>query len=559
MFWHRFKRLLLNLPLACHRRGWTRLAGWLIGLGRKWRPGHPLLALHHALILRAGGHTHQALTLLKTIDGSHPGHPRIGHELGIVQYEAGHHADALHIFQRLSNDFPDWESAHFYRGLALARLQRYESAVGAFRRAIQLNPNHYEAHHDLGSVLQTMGQLEPARIAYEKALALRPDRVDSHLQYGHLLTDLGRFEAAERCLHRVLEMEPDTDEALHGLSVLGRVSKRSDHIQRMQSRLSGEPGDRRQTVRHHFTLARAFLEQGDEGRAMDHFMAANQLKRSGFYYDIDQDAAWMDRIATVFDTDFFSSRRQWGSDSRLPIFILGMPRSGTTLVEQILASHPRVHGAGELNEIGRLSDEMGALSPSSRGFPEAAGDFDAQTWQQWGEAYVAALRLRDPDAERVTDKMPHNFLLIGLIHTMLPNARIIHCRRDPVDTGLSCFMQNFASGHLFSHDLTEVGRYYRHYDRLMNHWNRQLPGRLLEVHYEKLVTDPETEIRRLLTACDLSWHAGCLEFHTLRRPVRTSSVTQVRRPLYQTAVGRWRRLRSRLGPLLEALGPLVPD
>lgn len=236
-----------------------------------------------------------------------------------------------------------------------------------------------------------------------------------------------------------------------------------------------------------------------------------------------------------------------------------MPRSGTTLVEHILASHSRVYGGGELSDLRRLAGGLNKLSPTGHDFPDGVADLGPKDLHRLGRTYWEAVRRRAPDAPHVTDKAPGNFRYLGLIHLMLPRARIIHCVRNPVDTCLSCYKLLFVSGQNFSYDLVELGRYHRLYTRLMDHWRAVMPGRILDVRYEDLVAAQERETRRLLEFCGLPWEDACLSFHTTRRLVKTASATQVRQPIYKSAVGSWKRYARHLGPLLESLGPLAGD
>jgi len=242
----------------------------------------------------------------------------------------------------------------------------------------------------------------------------------------------------------------------------------------------------------------------------------------------------------------------------VPIFVLGMPRSGTTLTEQIIASHPDVYGAGELPDLLRIAHRK--TDPKTTSFPDNLRYLDRSTLTAWGTEYIGGLIQRAPQAKHITDKMPANFLAVPLIHLMLPNAKIIHVNRNPVDTCLSCFMRLFRRKQEHTYDLAELGRYYVDYSRLMDHWRNILPaGSFLDINYEDIVADQEGQARRLLDYCGLEWNEACLDFHKTKRQVRTASVTQVRQPIYTTSVERWRPYEKFLGPLLDQLGDLVPN
>lgn len=254
-----------------------------------------------------------------------------------------------------------------------------------------------------------------------------------------------------------------------------------------------------------------------------------------------------------FDQQYFERTKDWGNPSDAPVFILGMPRSGTSLVEQILASHSHVHGAGEREEMLRLADRLPELLNDSRTYPGCIDGLSISSSAEIADAFLKALKRLNPHAARITDKMPGNFHHVGLIATLFPNAKIIHCRRDPRDTCLSIFFGDFVGSHAYSYDLTNLGRYYRQYERLMAHWHKVLPGRILDVSYEDLVEQQEDWSRRMVKFCDLDWERGCLEFHKTSRNVQTRSNAQVRQPIYRSSIARWRPFETHLEPLVAAL------
>jgi hypothetical protein len=288
---------------------------------------------------------------------------------------------------------------------------------------------------------------------------------------------------------------------------------------------------------------------GRHDEAFRHLAQGCALKRRELAYDEAAMLAYFARIKRVFTPELMRDKAGSGDPSSVPLFILGMPRSGTSLVEQILASHPDVFGAGELNDLSRLAKSMP--------YPEGIADAGAEQLRKLGAGYVARARARGGDALRVSDKMPANFFYVGFIRLVLPNARIIHTRRNPVDVCLSCFSQLFlGSGQNFSYDLGELGRYWRQYDALMAHWRQILPeGVMLEIDYADLVDDTEAQARRLLDFCGIGWNDACLAFHQTKRPVLTASVAQVRQPIYRSALGKWRAYERHLAPLLKELTP----
>jgi hypothetical protein len=309
-----------------------------------------------------------------------------------------------------------------------------------------------------------------------------------------------------------------------------------------------------------FALGKAYADLGDHERSFQHLLQANAQKRQQIAYDEAATLAAFGRIHGAFTAELIAAKHALGHPSSLPIFIVGMPRSGTTLTEHILASHPAVFGAGELDHfyqevVTRIWNPADIAAPSLSGVT-------GPHLRKGAARYLAKLGRAAPAAERIVDKMPSNFRFLGLIHLALPNARIIHVRRDPLDTCISCFSVHFAGDHPYAYDLGELGRYYRAYERLMEHWRRLLPPHvLLEIRYEDLVADLDREARRIVAHCGLEWNASCLDFHATQRSVRTASARQVRQPLYQSSIGRWRQYGQHLAPLLltfaDSLGDLT--
>jgi hypothetical protein len=304
----------------------------------------------------------------------------------------------------------------------------------------------------------------------------------------------------------------------------------------------------------HFALAKAYEDVGRDVEAFRQWLAGNALKRRQLGYDEAAVLGGFDRVRATFTSDLMQRRQNVGHPSSTPVFIVGMARSGTTLVEQILASHPQVFGGGEIKYLRRAVDGIRGPTGDSAIFPELAPGLEAQDFRDLGARYLAEIGRLAPTACRVTDKMVGNIIYVGLIHLTFPNAAIIHTVRDPADTCLSCFSKLFAEGQNHTYDLAELGRYYRHYRILMSHWRQVLPpGRILEVRYEDVVADLEGQARRIVGHCGLAWDKNCLSFHQTERPVFTASAVQVRQPIYRSSIGRWRRYESSIEPLLAEL------
>ena len=304
----------------------------------------------------------------------------------------------------------------------------------------------------------------------------------------------------------------------------------------------------------HFALGKAYEDLGRDAEAFTQWLDGNALKRRQITYDEAATLGALDRIQAVFTSELIRRWQNVGHPSPVPVFIVGMARSGSTLVEQILASHPQVFGGGELKYFDAAVQGIRTKFGGSATFPELVSGMTGEDYRDLGTRYLAEIERLAPAATHITDKMPGNFIFAGLIHLALPNATIIHTIRDPVDTCLSCFSKLFTEGQNHTYDLAELGRYYRHYQALMAHWHRVLPpGRILDVRYEDVVADLEGQARRIIAHCGLDWDPRCLAFHQTERPVLTASAAQVRQPIYNSAVGRWRVHEEALQPLLAEL------
>jgi tetratricopeptide (TPR) repeat protein len=445
------------------------------------------------------------------------------------------------------------------RAEALRRLDRAEEGLATCRAALVLAPGSGEALNTLGLLHHALGQDQQALDAFESAARHLPRPGTALANQAMVLLELGRRAEAAAMLERALALDPDLAAAWYTRSDIKSFSAGDPDIAAMERLLQAEPGPgRRRSARQadsdrlllHYALGKAYLDAGRGPDAFRHLNAGSRLKRVSLTYDGAAMTRWMAAMEDAFPMALFAARRGAGEPSDLPIFVVGMPRSGTTLVQQILAALPGVHAAGEPRYVEHLVAELGDA------YPGAAGSLGAERITNFGRRYLAlATASAPPQARRIIDKMPNNFLHAGLLHLALPNAHIIHCRRNPIDTCLSCYSKLFTTGQEFSYDLAELGDFYRSYARLMAHWRSVLPPeRFIEVDYEAIVAELEGQARRLVEFCGLDWDPICLQFHRAAPPVRTASMNQVRRPLYANSVGRWRAYREELGPLLQALG-----
>jgi len=443
---------------------------------------------------------------------------------------------------------------HVHLASVLIDQGKTDEAEQALLRALTLDSGSHDAVNLMGRVAFERGALDEALAHYQAAVALKPDLADACNNMGNALKELGRLAEAKVAYLKAIDLDPTISGTYLNLADCMRFAPGDPYLAAIEA-LERQPDGLSETDRMHidFALGKAYGDINDHRRSFAHLLRGNARKRRMTAYDEAATMALFERTEQAFTAGLIAAKAGLGDPSGVPIFVLGMPRSGTTLVEQILASHPDVHGAGELKNLSAVMDTM--RGPDNRGtYPDFVPALDAAAIRRIGASYLAQVRALAPAAARITDKMPANFFFAGLIHLALPNARIIHTMRDPVDTCISSFSKLFTAEQSHSYDLAELGRYYRRYERLMAHWRHVLPpNRILDVRYEDVVADVEGQARRILAHCDLAWDPRCLAFHKTERPVRTASATQVRQPIYPDSVGRWRVHEEFLGPLLAEL------
>jgi tetratricopeptide (TPR) repeat protein len=443
-----------------------------------------------------------------------------------------------------------------YRGLgpALVRLGRLKEAEAAVRYLEKIEPDSPQTWVAIASVCTIMLRQEEALEAYERAARLKPDEAGLRISAGHLQKTLGRRRESEASYKAALELDPGRAEAWWSLADLKNYVFSDAEIDAMHRLLASDPRERSNEAQLQFALGKAREQREEYGQAFTHYAAGNRLRRLDEPFDIEVFERRCARIRGFFDAGFFAARRGSGTPSPAPIFIVGLPRSGSTLLEQILASHSQVEGTMELPNILNMVAQFDDQAATRDGYPETVGRAPISQFAVLGDRYLEETAPLRSGRAHFTDKLPNNFSHIGLIQAILPRATLIDARRHPMDACFSTFKQNFAEGQTFSYDLTDLGRYYRCYLSLMDHWDAVLPGRVLRVQYEELIRAPEANIRRLLTHCGLTFEPACLNFHATRRAVRTASAEQVRQPLYSSGVGYWRHFERDLEPLRRALG-----
>lgn len=463
----------------------------------------------------------------------------------------GRHTDAAARFERALAADPNAADTAFHLGNSLLALERVTGARAAYERALSLRPAHAGAKNGLGAVFARLGDEGAAIAAFHAALAIDPAFADAACNLGMVLLETGEVTEATRWFEHALALEPHSSRFY-----LQLVRSRTKPLEAGRlAALEALTAPARRLARPalvelHFALAKAYEDAQRYDDAFRQLVAGNALKRAELAYDAAPELALFTGLQSAVDAPLIESLRGYGNPSEQPVFVFGMARSGSTLVEQILACHPAVAAAGEIAAFGRLTTEL--RPPIGTGAPIAAV---GASLRAIGDRYLEATALIDGAATRITDKTLANFALAPLIHGALPNARLIHVRRDWLDTCFSCFATLFLGSYVpFAYDLGELARYYHAYDQLMTRWRAILPAdRFLEVDYEAVVANIETEARRIVAFCGLPWDDACLAFQSARRAVHTASAFQVRQPLYATAIGRAQRFSAHLEPLITAM------
>ena len=440
--------------------------------------------------------------------------------------------------------------AHANLGGAFYKAGQTRRAIDCFEEALRLCPQHAKTRMDFALVLRQLGRTTDALRHIEEALRLRPDAVDAHIGLAATFRQEGRTARAEQQLRQLLARKPACGRACHQLALMNPTPDLAAPVTKALAHPQLPLAD---AIHCHFALGHVHDAGRSHTRAFDHYQRANGLRRRTYAYDADGNRGLFERIAGTYSKGHFERKRSLGCDSVRPVFVVGLPRSGTTLVEQILASHPAIHGAGEMVALAGVNQAIAERLRNVGPAPECMARIDQRTAAEFSARYLDELTLRSATAKRVIDKAPGNFARIGLVKTLFPRAHIVHCRRQPLDNCLSLFFHDFPAL-LCSYDLADLGRYHLDYQWLMAHWQALFPGEILDVQYEELVADAEGVGKRMIDYLGLDWDARCLAFHKNPRAVMSPSNMQVRRPMYSTSIGRWKPYARHIGPLVDVLG-----
>lgn len=548
----------------------------------------PQMAMAHyglGAALKALGKLAEAADSLREALRIKPEMAEVRHELAGVLYTLGNLDEAKENLQQALRTKPNAWAYHLL-GNIHSTLGLLNEAVACYRQALKLEPARVDTCNKLGYTLYSLGRLDEAVQCHRQAITLKPDSIEAYNNLGRVLTVQGLIDEALSCFRKVMQINPGNVDAAFGIvnayEWVGDTQKASEHLAPLIQRHPGHIGVAQVFARlckqlgrcpeaidllqallrqeglapikkrqAHFSLGKLYDSMKSYDEAFAHYRSANSIQAP--HYDPAIHARSIDALIAAFNVDFLSRLPRASLVSERPVFIVGMPRSGTSLVEQILASHPQVFGAGELTDITQMVQGLpGTLDPGV-GYPQCLLRLTQDTVNTLARGYLERLEMLAPDAARITDKMPHNFLHLGLIARLFPRARVIHCMRNPLDICLSIYFQYFNASHAYSHDLVHTATHYREYERLMAHWRQVLDIPILDVHYEEVVTRPDEMIPKLVEFCGLEWDSACLRFYEKKRFVDTASYDQVRQPLHPKSIGRWKHYDKHLGPLKAAL------
>lgn len=582
-----------NLGIALQRQEKIEQAIECFRQAQRLKPDFAEAYNELGVVLQAKGQAEAAVEAYSKAARLKPGYAEAYHNLGVALRSLDRNEEALANFQHAMKYRPDHVETHRQIADVYADLKRPNEAITHYQIAIKARPDDAYLLNSLAGAfmerLASIDDLVEAERCYREAIRVRPDLIILYVNLTVLLRNTGRHDEAKVCFQKILEMDPGNTEAIAGManvleykgeyeeaynllkpllankkinshvaisfgSVARHVDRSAEAIAILESQAQ-EPLSPRELRNIHFQCGKLYDDMREYDKAFDHFHLAHSLAAADF--DMKRHEKFIDDLINVFSADKNSRWPRSRIRSELPVFIVGMPRSGTTLVEQILASHPDVFGAGELGDIQKIVATLPAAIGTSTPYPRCMDELAQETLDELSQGYLSVLANFSSTTKRVTDKMPHNFLNLGIISLLFPDARVIHCRRDPIDTCLSIYCLPFNTAHPYTDNLAHLGAYYLQYLRLMTHWKSVLSIPILEIHYEDMVDDQERWSRKLVEFCGLGWDDRCLRFHETKRNASTHSYDQVRRPIYKKSVARWKNYEQHLGPLIAALGEEV--
>jgi len=518
-------------------------------------------AVAEAIMFVQEGRDDEAIKLLRKILKSDPDNVDAMRYLAAAYLkEKTNMGDAEALLRRASQIAPGYAEVLMLLGSTLLERNRFADAAEAFKKMIKIRPNSDAAWAGLGQAFARGDRTDKAEEALARSIELNPNVPLVHMSYGHILKTNGDQEKALKAYRQAILLKPNFGEIYWSMANLKIFKFEEAEVAAMEEQLrADELGDSAE-AHFRFALGKAYEDKRDYDKAWHYYDTGNQKQRGLISHDPVEMELKHAQIMDVFTDEFLQQHSGNGFDVPDPIFVVGMPRSGSTLIEQILASHSMVEGTAELPFLGKMAASMGRYRADSVRFPEAIKDFRKQDWRAYGKQYIeASADHRVLDTPYFTDKLPNNFPLVGLIHLILPNAKIINARRHPIDCCLGNYKQLWGKGQHFAYDVFELAEYYKEYHKIMTHWHSVLPGKVLDVHYEETVIDLESQVRKILEYCGLPFEDQCLRFYETERAIRTASSEQVRQPIYQGALGRWRHYEKDIACWIEELAPIVDE
>ncbi len=468
--------------------------------------------------------------------------------------------DAEALLRRATQLAKDYLGAWLILGALLLERNKNVEAIAAYQQATKLNPKNPESWAGLGSAFSVAMYPDKSVEAYAKSIELNPKVAGVQMGYAHALKTVGRQADALIAYRAAIAAKPDFGEVYWSMANLKIFKFEPQELEDMQQQLQREDLSESADIHFRFALGKAFEDEKEYDKAWHHYHTGNQRQRMTVAHEPIEMENRHAAVKAVFNRDFIAERANQGFDAADAILIVGLPRSGSTLVEQILASHSQVEGTAELPVLGKLSQSIGRYRTDGVAYPEAVSQLRKKDWRAYGQQYIEeSRRYRVTDKPIFTDKLPNNFPFVGLMHLILPNTKVINARRHPFDSCLGSYKQLFGQGQNFTYDMLDLAHYYKQYDAMMKYWHDVLPGKVLDVHYEVTVTDLESQVRRILDHCGLPFEESCVRFHETERAVKTASSEQVRQPIYTGALGTWRRYEKHLGLWQDQLGYIIDE
>ena len=498
----------------------------------------------------------EAEDIYRSILKRDPNHVEAARLLARIAMDHERYGEAEIFLTHALQNAPDYARAWIDLVNAQQKQDKYDEATKSALELLKITPDSPESHMMYAGVIGSAGRHEEAIVAYEKAIALEPEKPGAFSSMAHHLKTIGRQDKAIAAYRQSIAIKPDHTESYWSMANLKTFQFNNEEIDAMQALLLDKDLPDTSRVHVYNALGHEYESRKDYPKAFANFSACNQLRRQSESYDPVETETQHEKIIAIFNKKFLDQTAAEVSEVS-PIFIIGLPRSGSTLIEQILASHSQVEGTHELSDLPRTMQSARRRDSVHKGFPESIEHFGLEQWVEIGQDYLKSTQKYRTDRPFFIDKTPNNFIFSGVLKLALPNAKIINARRHPLDSCFGSYKQLFASGQPFTYDLFELGEYYLEYQQLMEYWHEVIPNFILDVHYEKVVNDLETEVKRMLDFCDLSFEENCLRFYETERAVKTASSEQVRQPLYSSSVNLWRYYENNLDDLIEILRPLL--